>query len=328
MYYNSEWGNDMHLIEHVETQKAMGGSVQIGLIMPGDENVRLIFDTLWLELFRFEKAASRFLATSELTYLNKYGEIQHGLSPILKKALLAAKKSAVMSENLYNPFVLPAIQRAGYLYSVNDKEQKSVDDFRNRRIVDVDELHVGDDWVKIPYGTAIDLGGCGKGHIIDELANLARANGAVGGWIDASGDIYAWGTDADNQPITIALQALTNDAKGKIISVPVEGMGIATSGTFARPGVTFAGQDHHIIDPRTGMPAVSDIRLATVCAKTGLEADVLASTAIILGSADAPAFLSRRGVSDFVLQLTNEAARPVQYHGQHILARKEERQYA
>jgi thiamine biosynthesis lipoprotein len=291
------------------------------LITHPETNVRLLLDQLWLELLRFEKAASRFLSSSELTQLNRYGAIKHSLTSQMHDALISAQRSADLSGGLFNPFVLPAVQKTGYLYSVTDPKRTVVGDFRKRRIADISELEVGDTWAKIPPGTALDLGGCGKGHIVDVLAGIARKNSAVrGGWIEASGDIYAWGHDVNRELLTIAVQSAIHDTKALRITIPESGLGVATSGTFARENLTYSKDTHHIIDPRTSLPATSDISLATVCASSGLEADVLASSAIIMGFDQAPAYLHDHGATGWVLQpdMARGNNKPAKIEGSHF----------
>ena len=52
---------------------------------------------------------------------------------------------------------------------------------------------------------------------------------------------------------------------------------------------------HHIIDPRTGMPSDGPWRTVTVVAASCVDANT-ASTAAIVRGADAPAWLSARGL--------------------------------
>ena len=53
---------------------------------------------------------------------------------------------------------------------------------------------------------------------------------------------------------------------------------------------------HHLIDPRTGMPAKTDLAEVSVVTDTGLRGEVYAKTAILLGAAAGSAFLDARGV--------------------------------
>ena len=71
--------------------------------------------------------------------------------------------------------------------------------------------------------------------------------------------------------------------------------GLATSGTSVhRWGGDSEGR-HHLIDPRTGLPAATDVVQATVLAGTAREAEALAKSAVILGTAAGLHFLDRAG---------------------------------
>ncbi|MBM4435272.1 MAG: FAD:protein FMN transferase, partial [Chloroflexi bacterium] len=56
--------------------------------------------------------------------------------------------------------------------------------------------------------------------------------------------------------------------------------GVATSGTAGR---SWGEGLHHLIDPRTGAPARTDLAEVSVLARTALDAEVLAKTAFLLG---------------------------------------------
>ena len=59
--------------------------------------------------------------------------------------------------------------------------------------------------------------------------------------------------------------------------------GLATSSTTVRRWRTDQGDAHHILDPRTGRPAVTPWRTITVAAATCFEANVAATAAVVLG---------------------------------------------
>ena len=58
---------------------------------------------------------------------------------------------------------------------------------------------------------------------------------------------------------------------------------------------------HHLIDPRTGTSAVTDVVQATVVAGSASRAEGLAKAAVIAGSDDGLALLERAGVRGAVL---------------------------
>ena len=69
--------------------------------------------------------------------------------------------------------------------------------------------------------------------------------------------------------------------------------GLATSGVTYRCWSRGGATVHHIIDPKTGAPAITPWRTATVIAGTCVDANIASTSAIILGDA-APKWLAER----------------------------------
>jgi thiamine biosynthesis lipoprotein len=118
-------------------------------------------------------------------------------------------------------------------------------------------------------GSGIDLGGVAKGWMADVLARELGENCLV----NLGGDLFARGC----WPVGVG---------GK--TMLLEDTGAATSSTRIRRW----GRQHHLIDPRTGLPAAGDISEVSVVARTGFEAEVFAKTALLLGSDQVPTFLA------------------------------------
>jgi thiamine biosynthesis lipoprotein len=74
--------------------------------------------------------------------------------------------------------------------------------------------------------------------------------------------------------------------------------GVATSGTTARRWAT----GHHLIDPRTGTPADTDVAEASVVAADAATAEALSKAAVLLGSKAAPPWLASRGAQHWTLR--------------------------
>ena len=155
--------------------------------------------------------------------------------------------------------------------------------------------------------TRFDLDGIAKGWLADRAVDLLADWSAVS--VDADGDICVrldsgteWLIDvADPRSATASPLATVRLTGGESWS---RTYGIATSGTSVHRWHLGAGKAvHHLIDPRTGAPADTDIVQATVLAPTAREAEVLAKAAVIHGSEDAIEFLSRSAALTAVLLL-------------------------
>ncbi len=314
----------MHLVEITDTQHALGGNATIGLVLPADAPARRLQHTLWRTVFQFEKRFSRFLPSSELSLFNASAGLKTPVSDAFAAVLKTALQLAEQTGGLCNPFILPALQRTGYIHSAAEGYQNDpAPDYTERQVVDSNKLELGDGWARIPYGTAIDIGGFGKGYLADMLGGIAREQGAVGYWIELSGDIATYGHDAAGQPITIAVQAADTAAAGRYVVVcPAEPFAVATSGTFARVAHAKTIKGHHIIDPRTSQPAETDMLLATVCDSSAIIADVFASCALIVGSKQAPTWLKAHDSPEYLLQWRSGSGIATNSHGTHILIQK------
>lgn len=296
----------MQLKEVVQTKFALGGDVTLGLVTGlSPKETKKLFDTLWEQVYTFDKRFSRFLPNSELSTFNRASGQKTNITSEFRDLLANAKDLGIKTDGLYNPFILPALQRAGYVKSVAPGRQNAPhEDYTGSKVADVQQLIIEGDSASIPEDTAIDMGGCGKGYLADQLANTLKHQPVTGYWISLGGDIATMGRDKDGAALTISIQDADKlDSTSQwLVHCPVQKGAIATSGTFGRKGQNMKKGSHHIIDPATLEPAITDIRLATVFATSALEADVLASCAVILGSKKAPNFLKKHNVKSALLQ--------------------------
>lgn len=288
---------------------ALGSTIAFTLVS-NDTSVKTdaLLDQLQREVLRFEKRCSRFLADSELTQLNKKAGVQFWASDELRDILQKARDVAIKTGGLYNPFILPSLQRAGYQQSfLSAHSQDQVDIYTDRSVADAHDLEICDGWVRIPYGTAIDLGGCGKGYMGDVLAaTVDDVPWVTGYWLSIGGDVIAKGAHETGEPVFINIRAETTDKSlAKVEVSKTSQTAVATSSVMKRKGLYNGKSWHHIVDPRTGKPANTDVLAASVLADTLLEADVHASNCIIVGSVEFKAYARDHRIRAAVIQLKN-----------------------
>ncbi len=136
-------------------------------------------------------------------------------------------------------------------------------------------------------GAGIDLGGIAKGWLADRLAAELGENCLV----NLGGDLFARGTGPEGEGWPVGLGRVT---------VLLRDHGAATSGTDRRAWRHGADRLHHLIDPRTGRPALSDLVEASVVAPRAAEAEVHAKTALLLGADRAPLYLAAHALAWWV----------------------------
>lgn len=156
-------------------------------------------------------------------------------------------------------------------------------------------------WTRSP-NLVIDLSAYAKGYVVDQLIELLRASGATSGFINAGGDLRALGTRPSGGPWRIAIQHPRRDGVLGVIAL-APGEAAFTSGDYARYYLENGDRRHHILDPRTGEPAV-ETQAITVVAASGIEADA-AATALFVAGADWPELAAKLGI-ERVLRVDGE----------------------
>jgi thiamine biosynthesis lipoprotein len=283
-----------------QARHVLGSEGVLTIVAEDQAETEAVFEELWDQIDSFEARFSRFQPDSELTQFNNHSGQKVPVSRAFISLATAAKDMSRITDGLYNPLILPALQRAGYLGSWPEADKsRPGTDFRNGTVVTADHLEIGDDWAKIPRGAALDFGGCGKGYMLDKLGAALVHKGLTDYWLSLGGDILCSGYGADGKPWTIGIQDL-HHPDNSIAGLTNSGqmMAIATSGTAKRQGAGW----HHIIDPRTGKPSATDAVTATVRCATGLEADVFAKCLVLLGSSDSAGFAEKVDIQQFIIQ--------------------------
>lgn len=144
-------------------------------------------------------------------------------------------------------------------------------------------------------GQAIDLGGIAKGVACNLAREIYGKNGVESAFISIGGNVYVHGKKPDDSAYRIGFRDPTRDASASIASFVMEDKVIAVSGGYER----FFEQDgvryHHILDPKTGAPAQSDIVSVGVIDADGGVADFYSTTLFVWGKEKALEFLSEQG---------------------------------
>jgi len=148
-------------------------------------------------------------------------------------------------------------------------------------------------------GMAVGLGGIAKGYAVGRSALMMTEGGIRDFIIDAGGDLYFSGSKGA-KAWTCGIQ--NPDRKGEqAIRLKVRtDCSVVTSGDYERYFDYQGRRYHHIIDTRTGYPAMGT-RSVTVMASDPTVADAYATSFFILGPAKAAEIVGRTPGVAFIL---------------------------
>ena len=293
--------------------KAMGCQIVVGLDSQSRRAAeRLAQAPVWFE--EWESVLSRFREDSELSRVNRLAGTNIRVSPVFWQVFQLALETERKSAGLVSPLVLDALLQAGYRQSFDKLSAETSSWGETQQLAPVLEKDVQAldealiDWeadtrsIRLTTDAHLDFGGVAKGW----AAHAAMRKLAIYGpaLVDAGGDIAVSGVQADGNPWPIGIADPFNEGD-QIGLIKAGRCGIATSGTDFRRWKQGESWQHHIIDPRTGAPAVTDVLSATMLAADIMGAEMAAKMVLILGSRDGLAWLEDQPGIEGMLILEN-----------------------
>jgi thiamine biosynthesis lipoprotein len=130
-------------------------------------------------------------------------------------------------------------------------------------------------------GMRIGFGAIGKGYAADSVKKLMLEKGVKCGFINASGDLTAWGTRADGTAWKTGI-AHPDDPARIILWLSLNDLCIATSGNYEQYFEVEGKRYSHNIDPKTGYPTTG-IKSVSVLSPAAELSDALATAVSVMG---------------------------------------------
>ena len=282
----------------VDTQKfefsrvVMGAPCRVVFYAPHEEAANQSARAVFERLARIEEALSDWMPASETRQLPSAAGVQTIVGADLANALSMSLNYARMTGGAFDPTV----------GALTKQWRAARSDGRTPDATELQVLRARCGWQHVRFdaathtytallpGLELDFGGIGQGIGADAALAVLRERGITRALIDLSGDIAVsdpppgrsgWKIDLDDPwhtQLELANAAVTTSGDR------FQHMDVATdSGTTKRQS--------HIIDPATGEPLTTRIEVVVV-ARTGVEADALATALSVLGPERGRALLS------------------------------------
>lgn len=223
-------------------------------------------DKVLQKVMTFQSDYSRFLPDSYIGVLNSTKSLERPPTELLHM-LAFARDVFKASGGIFNISVGGKLAQLGY----GKGQSRSV-------IKDNlwDHVTMTSEIITIPEHVEIDLGGFGKGWLIDAIGELLVALGYSEFVINGGGDILV----KSAKPIELALEH-PYDPTQMIGTTRITDGALGASSNTKRVWVKDGKKHGHIIDPRTGETSESEIVATYIQASTALIADTMATILLI-----------------------------------------------
>ena len=280
------------LTQFQTTHQAMG---TIMMHKAFGEDAELCLAAICEEIDALEMLMSRFIPESEISRINESSGLGEPI-PVSQPVLDVLMQSAELSgrcRGLFDVTVGPLVE----LWARSRQTSAPPSSGSIESILPLINHH---DLMVDPYqqtarlrlsGQAIDLGGIGKGFAGDKVMALYRAFGIESAYSNIGGNVVVIGAKPDGSPWQIGVQH-PRQPQEVMGALAVTDRSVVTSGDYQRSYLSSTDHKyHHILDPRTGYPAESELISVTIVTEQAIIADSLSTTLFIAGEEGAMAIL-------------------------------------
>ena len=252
------------------------------------------------DLAAVDLACSRFRTDSEICTLQASHPAQvtsapqptvsQQVSPLLAEAIAVALRAAELTEGDVDPTVGAAMSAVGYDRDFEEIQRAgpTARPVTVRTVPGWREVRLEGRILTMPAGIQLDLGATAKAWAADRSAARIAQRAGCGVLVSLGGDIAVAGP-APEGGWRIRVQDVTGDPEetpdGPYALIAIRDGGLATSSTKARRWQRGGDVLHHILDPRTGLPAETVWRTVSVAAGTCADANAASTAAVIRGRA-------------------------------------------
>lgn len=251
------------------------------------------------EVQRLDALLSTGSASSEVSQLNRAGG--GAVSEDTARLLSASLDFYRSTGGLFDCTIYPLMELWGF--STRDYHVPAPAELAEKLpLADFSRVRFDGQTVHLAEGQALDFGGIAKGYAAQRVCEIFQSCGVDSGNISLGGNVQVLGTKPDGTDWRIGIQD-PGGVQGTILAVlPVQDRALVTSGGYERyfeeDGKTYI----HILDPRTGCPAETDLLSVTIVSSDGMLADALSTALFIMGSQAAADYWRGQGCTfDMVL---------------------------
>ena len=250
-----------------------------------------------------DEILSHYRAESDLMRLNRSASqgtvtVDRDLYRVLEEALRFARLSEGAFDVTVGPLVRLWSEAAG-----RDRAPSEQEILETRKRVGSAKVELLPE-LQVRFaqrGLEINLGAIGKGWAVDQAVAVLRRHGVRDAFVSAgTSTVFALGDDGLGEGWEVSVR---NPIAGDpLATFRICDRAVSTSAAYERYWEITGNRFGHILDPRSGQPAVSMLS-ATVVAPTATAADALSTAAYVMGIEEGSALFRRLNLEGLLVPL-------------------------
>lgn len=229
----------------------------------------------------FENAFSRTVEGSDVWRLNEAAGAPVEVEPETADVITRALAYSEASGGLFDITIGAVSSLWDFVSGIKPEDDAIAEAVRH---VDYRCVEVDGTTVRLSDPDAkIDLGGIAKGYIADDLVRLFAEAGCSSACVNLGGNVAVLGGKPDGSPWKVGVQDPNGSANDIIAAVSCTDATVVTSGLYERQFTQDGVNYYHILDPRTGYPATTDLVSSSIITTSSTDGDAWATILFLQG---------------------------------------------
>lgn len=261
-------------------------------------NSQEAFEEIKQKILDIEKLADTKDENSILNQLNtrKEAKVDEDTLNMLKAALdYAQKTNGALDISTYSAGLAWGFGKDSYRIPMQEELEQL------KSGIDYSKIEMEGNIVRIPENMQVGLGAVAKGYSADVAIEIAKRYELDYALINLGGNIVCFGKPLDSEYFGIGIENPKEPGTALAV-VQARDKSLVTSGNYQRFFEENGIRYHHIIDPKTAAPVLTDVNLVTVVCNRSLDADCLSTSLYVLGEEGTIEFWRKnKDLMDFIM---------------------------
>lgn len=255
------------------------------------------------EMKRIQNLMDFFNPESEVSKINQSNQkvkISQDTAQVIKLSLLYGKKTNGAFNIAVGPLVSLWNFGEGGLLPEEEELNKALS------LVDLKSITLGEEARTVQLlkpEMKIDLGGIAKGYATDKAIEILKRHRITQALVTTGSTTKVIGLKPDKKPWQVGIEH-PRDTEKLIGVLSATNESISTSGDYQRYFEKDNKRYHHILNPKTGMPAKEIMSVTVVTKKSCAEADILSTAIFVMGYSKGMDFVKKeKGLEAVIVTL-------------------------
>jgi thiamine biosynthesis lipoprotein len=280
-------------VELCRARPLLGTLVEIAVRSHQVERFREAIDRAFAEISKIQQRMSFHDPSSTLSQVNRQAFTRP--VPVDRQTyavLETAKELYQVSNGLFDPTIVPELERAGFLPALSIFASERKASFADVALLDGNRVRFRSPAIRI------DLGGLAKGFAVDQAVSILCEAGVDSGLVNAGGDLRAFGAHS------FAVEIRDGSDPGRMLpAFPARNVALATSAHYFADRIRRGASIGPFVHP-FARQLQGNLRSVTVAAASAMVADGLTKV-VMLDPASSVSILKRYNAAALAMNPTN-----------------------